>query len=181
MNQGRQRFLGLASPHRTVSLSIPQKAGVALRAVEFGRLPADRLIRWADIAIAAEQSPPQWLLDLSLLDSSRFADMLHLLHQNAERMASREVDVCILAHLFSTGQLSITDLFQRAFSACLIEYDAPKSEPFEHLADVLCAWDQMDFPDLSQGDWQRRVSEALVECQRACGELPKFLSGLYAA
>lgn len=107
--------------------------------------------------------------------------MLHLLHEHAERMESRELDVCILAHLFFSGRISIADLFQQAFCACITEYASPKSAPFERLADILCHWDQMDLPDVSQGDWQRRASEALIECQRACGELPEFVLELYAA
>lgn len=162
-------------------MSTPQQAGVALRALEFGRLPAANVIRWTDRAIIAEKTPPEWLLDLSLLDSSRFDEMLHLLHQNAERMESRELDVCILAHLFFSGQMSITDLFPRASMPCLIEYETPMSEPFDRLADVLCHWDQFDFPDVSQGDWERRASEALAGCQRACGELAEFISELYVA
>gem|GEM_PF-6472715 len=131
--------------------------------------------------IVAEQTHQQWLLDLSLLDSSRFAEMLHVLHEHAETMESREVDVCILAHLFFTGQVSIRELFERAFPACISAYDTPMSAPFEQLADVLCDWDQMDLPDPRLGDWQQRVSVALVECQRACGEVSAFVSELYAA
>ena len=133
------------------------------------------------MAIVAEQKPPQWLLDLSLLDSSRYAEMLQVLHEHAKRMDSREADVCILAHLFFTDQLSICELFQRAFTACVTEYDTPRSPPFEQLAAVLCDWDQKDLPDLTKGDLQRRASEALVGCQRACGELSEFVSELYAA
>ena len=161
-------------------ISTLQQAGIAVRALEFGRLPALHVVRWADGVIVAKQSPPQWLLDLSLLDSSRFADMVLLLRRHAERMESRELDVCILAHLFFAGRISISELFERAFSACFTEYDTPMSVPFEQLADVLCEWDQLDFPDLSQGDWQQRASDALVECQRASGELQEFVSKLYA-
>ena len=107
--------------------------------------------------------------------------MLHVLHENAERMESRELDVCILAHLFFTGQISIRELFVRAFEVFFSTHYAPRSALFERLADVLCDWDQMDLPDPSQGGWQRRASEALVECQRDCGELSELVSELYAA
>jgi hypothetical protein len=161
-------------------MSTPQQAGVVLRALEFGRLPAPAVIRWVDTTIAAEPTPPQWLLDLSLLNPAHFADMLHVLREHAECMESRELDVCILAHLYFACQISIRELFERAFEACITEYEAPDFAPFNRLADVLCDWDQMGFPDPSQGDLRQRVSEALAECQRACGELPKFVSVLYA-
>ena len=161
-------------------ISTPQQAGVALRALEFGRLSPVHVIRWSDNAIAREEKSPDWLLDLSLLNPSRFDDMVHLLHQHAPHMATRELDVCILAHLYFSAQISISELFQRAFLACILEYDTSKSEPFDRLADVLCVWDQLDFPDLNLGDWHQRASEALVECQHVCGELHEFVSELYA-
>ena len=161
-------------------MSTPQQAGIALRALEFGRLSPLHVIRWSDKAIAVEEKPQDWLIDLSLLDPSRFDDMLHLLHQNVPRMESRELDVCILAHLFFTARIPIVELFQRAFLACIMEYDTPISESFDRFADVLCDWDQLDFPELNHGDWHQRASEALVECQRACGELHEFVSELYA-
>jgi hypothetical protein len=161
-------------------MATPDKSGVMLRAVVFGGLPVRAIVRWADEAIIAEQKPPQWLIDLSVLDSERFAEMLYLLRQHVKETKSREVDVCILAHLFFNGQLSIEQLFQRVFEACICDYDTPKSEPFERLADVLVDWDTSDLPDPAQGNWRVRVSEALMECQRACGDLPKTVSGLYA-
>lgn len=152
-----------------------------LRAVEFGELSADAVVRWADGVITADQRAPQWLTDLSLLDSERFAEMLQLLHQHAECMESREVDVCILAHLFFAGRLPLEQLFQRAFAACCIDYKAPRSEPFEQLAGIFFKWDQSNFPNVAQGHWRLKTSEALVKCQRACGDLTRFVSELYAA
>lgn len=151
-----------------------------MRALEFGKLEPVQVIRWTDKVIVAEEAPPAWLLELSLLDPSRFAEMLHLLHEHAQPMESRELDVCILSRSFFTGQISISELFERAFAACFLEYATPMSEPFDRLADVLCEWDQLDFPDLSDGDWHRRVSEALIGCQRACGELHELVSELYS-
>lgn len=160
-------------------MAITDKSGIMLRAVVFGGLPVPAIVRWADAAIIAERKPPQWLIELSLLDSARFAEMLHLLRQHVEEVKSREVDVCILAHLFFKGQISIEQLFRRVFEPCVCNYDTRRSEPFEKLAEVLCDWDMSDFPDLNQGNWRLRASEALIECQKACGELPQFISELY--
>jgi len=162
-------------------ISTPQQAGIALRALEFGELPAQAVVRWADGAIIATERPPPWLIDLSLLDEARLDEMLRLLHQHAERMESREVDVCILAHLFFTGRLPTEQLFRRAFDACYLEYEAPRSAPVQKLGDILFHWDQAEFPDPNQGHWRLLTSEALVECQRACGDLTQFVSQLYAA
>lgn len=161
-------------------MSITQQAGVFLRALELGGLPAAHVIRWTDKVIMAEESPPVWLLDLSILDPTRISDMLHLLHEHADHMECRELDIWILAHLFFAGQLAIEELFKSAFQACIMNYDAPKAEPFERLADILCSWDQLDFPDLNQGDWRERATAALNECQQACGELNNFLSDMFA-
>ncbi len=150
-----------------------------LRAVVFGGLPVQAIVRWADAEIIAEQKPPHWLIELSLLDSELFAEMIHLLRQHVEEVKSREVDVCILAHLFFKGRISIEQLFQRAFEACICDYDTPRSEPFEKLADVLRDWDMSDLPDPDQGNWRLRASEALRECQRECGESPQFIAELY--
>jgi hypothetical protein len=162
-------------------ISISQQAGIALRAVEFGELPVDAVVRWADSMIITDQRPPQWLIDLSMLKPDHFAEMLQLLHQHAERMESREVDICILAHLFFAGRLSLEQLFQRAFAACSIDYKVSKSGPFQQLTGILCEWDQLDFPDLGQAHWRLQASQALLNCQRECGDLTQFISRLYAA
>jgi hypothetical protein len=116
-----------------MQMSITQRAGVFLRALELGRLPAAQVICRTDKVIMAEEAPPVWLLDLSILDPTRIADMPGLLHEHADHMESRELDIWILAHLFFAGQVTIEELFKSAFEACILTYDAPKSEPFERL------------------------------------------------
>ena len=166
---------------RAMPMSIRQQAGIALRAVEFGELPADAVVRWADGVITTEQRPSHWLIDLSLLDSERFDEMLRLLHEHAEHMESRQVDICILAQLFFADRLSTEQLFQRAFAACRVDYKGSTSEPFKQLTRILCEWDQLNVPDLGQAHWRLQISEALVKCQRAYGDLTQFVSQLYAA
>lgn len=165
-------------------MTLPQQAHIVLRCLELARLPTEAAIRWADNAIAAQSVPPAWLYDLSAIDPCRFADVLSLLQQHARAHLPQEVDVCILAHLLQRGSMTTQAACARAFAACFADCDQrrhPRTPPFEKLADLLCELDQLDPAGPDDGDCRRRLTQALAECQRASGELPRFISELYAA
>lgn len=171
--------------HRAVlePMTLSQQAYVVLRCLELAQLPAEAVMHWADNAIAAEHTPPPWLLDLSTLTLSRFGDMLRLLQAHGELHRPREVDICILAHQFQCGRISAQAAFSRAFVACCVDYDPkthPRTSPFEELADLLCELDQCDLARIEDGAWRQRLAGALAECQRESGELAPFVSGFLA-
>jgi hypothetical protein len=163
-------------------MSIPEQAGIVLRCVEVGQLSSDSVIRWADSVIATCDVPEPWLIELSLLDTKHFADVVIALRQHGNPMQTVEIDIYILAELFFSGRRNMQEMMEQASHACFAgDSNVSRTLPFERLGDLLAEWDQLDLPDPERGDWRSRLSSQLRECQQSSPVVSMFVSQLFAA
>jgi hypothetical protein len=123
-------------------MTLSEQSAVLVEAVEQELLRQVDIVRWADGVIVAMDTPPGWVIDLSVLSSPHLVDFVSVLREHASAAMSlhRRIQIVLLA--YSSGALSFADTLPKLFRVVILDrHGASRDTLDERLADALVDWD----------------------------------------
>ena len=158
-------------------MTLPEQSAVLVEAVEHGLLRQEDIVRWADGFIVAMDTPPGWVIDLSVLSSPHLVDFVGVLREHAAAPMSlhRRIQIVLLA--YSSGAFSFADTLPKLFRIVILEQHGMRRDTLEErLADALVDWDFQE--DLSviepplRARFEALFQEYLADAQEVAALLP---------
>ena len=127
-------------------MTLAEQSALLIEAGEAGLLETNDFVRWADSIIGTTENPPNWVFDLSALNSKYVSNYLSLLRESTSVKLPIRQRIQWIIRGYEAGQFSLDKALQKCFEIVIYESNQDLlSESEDLLGDLLVEWDCRDF------------------------------------